>query len=106
MQLISTSVTRRQCIEWMKQDPLAWALPIQAVLVFARLSLLDLWGDEWFTLSVTLQPLNQVRSIVQAVGHPPLYFFLLHFWTHIPWSSSLLVKIRAMSCLWALLATV
>jgi hypothetical protein len=106
MQLISTSVTRRRCIEWMKQDPLAWALSIQAVLVFARLSLLDLWGDEWFTLSVTPQPLNQVRSIVQAVGHPPLYFLLLHFWIHIPWSSSLLVKIRAMSCLWALLATV
>jgi hypothetical protein len=86
----------------MKQAPLAWALPIQAVLLFARLSLLDAWGDEWQVLTVAPLPLNQFRPIA---NHPPLYFLLLHFWIHVPWSSSLLVKIRAMSCLWALLAT-
>jgi hypothetical protein len=103
MQLISTSVSRRRCIEWIKQDPLTWALPIQAVLLFTHLSLLDPWGDEWQILTVAPQPLNQFRPIA---NHPPLYFLLLHFWIHMPWSPSLLVTIRAMSCLWALLATV
>lgn len=87
----------------MRQNPLAWALPIQAALLFACLNLLDPWGDEWQILTVAPQPLNQLRPIVD---HPPLYFLLLHFWIHIPWPSSLLLKIRSMSCLWALMATV
>jgi len=87
----------------MKQNPLAWALPIQAVLLFSHLNLLDPWGDEWQVLAVARQPLNQLQPISD---HPPLYFLLLHFWIYLPWPSVLLLKIRAMSCLWALLATV
>jgi hypothetical protein len=106
MQLISTSVSRWRYIEWMKEHPLAWALPIQAILLFTRLNLLDPWRDEWHTLTAAPQPLSQIRSVAQASDKPPLYFLLVHFWIHIPWSSSLLLKIRALSCLWALLATV
>jgi hypothetical protein len=106
MQLISTSMSRWRIIDWMKQEPLAWALPIQALLLFSCLNLLDPWGDEWFTLAVAPQPLNQIRYIAQMSDHnPPLYFFALHFWIHLPWPSSLLLKMRAMSCFWALLAT-
>src|SRR3984893_4320152 len=72
-------------------------------LLFVRLSLLDPGGDGSQILDVAPLLLTQFRPIA---NHPPLYFLLLHFWIHIPWSSSLLVKIRAMSCLWALLATV
>ena len=32
-----------------KRNPLVWALPIQAAMLFWRLDLLEPWGDEWFT---------------------------------------------------------
>lgn len=103
VRLISTSAPRWRWVQWIKQNPLAWALPIQAILLLACLNLLDPWGDEWQVLDVAAQPLNQLQPIPD---HPPLYFLLLHFWILVPWSSSLLVRIRSMSCLWALLATV
>lgn len=70
-----------------------------------RLDLLEPWGDEWFTLTTVPLPLNQIRTTVEGAAHPPLYYFLLHFWIHIPWPASPLVKMRAMSVLWTLLAT-
>jgi Dolichyl-phosphate-mannose-protein mannosyltransferase len=92
--------------DWVRRNPLACALAIQAALLFYRLDLLEPWGDEWFTLTTVPLPLKQIRTIVQSVDHPPLYFFLLHFWIQIPWPASPLVKMRAMSVLWTLLATV
>jgi hypothetical protein len=74
--------------------------------LFYRLDLLEPWGDEWNTITIVRQPLNQIRSIVEGVLHPPLYFFLLHFWIQIPWPASPLTKMRAMSVLWTLLATI
>ena len=107
MQAISISVSSRRCAEWVKEHPLAWALPIQAALLFSRLSLLDPWGDEWFTFTAAPQSLTEIRSIAQSSDiSPPLYLFLLHFWIHFPQFASPLVKMRAMSCLWALVATV
>jgi hypothetical protein len=91
---------------WVRWNPLPCALVIQACLLFYRLDLLEPWGDEWFTLKTVPRPLNQIRTIVQTAGHPPLYFFLLHFWIQIPGPASPLVRMRAMSVLWTLLATV
>ena len=82
------------------------ALAVQAALLFYRLDLLEPWGDEWFTLTTVPRTLSQIRSVVERVAHPPLYFFLLHFWIQIPWPASPLTKMRAMSVLWTLLATV
>jgi hypothetical protein len=59
-----------------------------------------------FTLTTVPQPLNQIRPIVEGAVHPPLYFFLLHFWIQIPWPASPLAKMRATSVLWTMLATI
>src|SRR5581483_8705878 len=85
--------------------PLIWALPLQAILEFRRLGLLAPWRDEWFTLQVAPQALGQIRTTAAQVCHPPLYFFLAHYWIRIPWAAGELVRLRAMSVLWALGAT-
>jgi hypothetical protein len=75
-------------------------------LLFWRLDLLEPWGDEWFTLTTAPQPLTEIASIVAGNIHPPLYFFLLHFWIGLPWPGTALEKMRAMSGVWTLVATV
>src|SRR6516165_10032961 len=64
--------------------PLAWALPLQALLLLSNLDLLEPWSDEGFTLSIVPKPLSQVLSGVAGNIHPPLYFVLLHYWTQLP----------------------
>ena len=88
------------------RNPLVWALPLQALLLLSNLDLLDPWGDEWFTLTTVPKPLSQVVSAVAGNIHPPLYFVLLHYWIQLPWTMSPLASMRAMSAMWALVATV
>src|SRR5258708_10729519 len=38
--------------------------------------------------------------------HPPLYYVLLHYWIQPSWTVSPLASMRAMSAVWALVATV
>jgi hypothetical protein len=80
-------------------------VPLQALLLFHHLNLLYPWGDEWFTLTTAPQSLRAIMPLVADEAHPPLYYFLLHFWIQIPWPGSLLTRMRAMSVIWALLAT-
>jgi hypothetical protein len=89
-----------------RRNPLVWALPLQAILLFSNLDLLDPWGDEWFTLTTVPQPVSQVVSTVAGNIHPPLYYVLLHYWIQLPWTLSPLASMRAMSAGWALVATV
>ena len=87
-----------------QRNPLVWALPLQALLLLSNLDLLDPWSDEWFTLTTVPQPLSQVVSA--DLMHPPLYYVLLHYWIQLPWTVSPLASMRAMSAVWALVATV
>jgi hypothetical protein len=87
-----------------QQNPLAWALPLQALLLLSNLNLLDPWNDEWFTLSHVAQPLSQV--VFTDPMQPPLYYVLLHYWIQLPWKLSPLTVVRAMSGIWTLVATV
>jgi hypothetical protein len=91
---------------YLQQNPLIWALPLQALLLFFKLDLLDPWGDEWFTINTAPLPVTQVVSAVAGNIHPPLYYILLHYWLQLPWSISSVASMRAMSVLWALAATV
>jgi len=100
------SLALRRFREWVGTNPLFWALPIQAILFFWRLDLLEPWGDELFTLNAAPQSFEQIASIAGHNIHPPLYFDLLHFWIQSPWPGSMLEKMRAMSAIWGLLATV
>jgi hypothetical protein len=87
-----------------QQNSLAWALPLQAFLLFSNLDLLEPWNDEWFTLTAVSQPLSQLVSFDPM--NPPLYYVLLHYWTELPWAVSMLSSTRLMSAVWALVATV
>ena len=91
---------------YVQRHPLVWALPLQALLLLSNLDLLDPWGDEWFDIVTVSQPMSQVISAVAANIHPPLYFVLLHSWIQIPWPLSPVASMRAMSSVWALVATV
>ena len=86
-------------------NPLVWALPLQALLLFSNLDLLDPWGDEWFTLTTVPEQVSQIVSTVAGNIHPPLYYLLLHYWTQLPWTLSPLASMRAMSAVWAMIAT-
>ena len=90
---------------FLQRQPLAWALPLQAILLFANLDLLDRWTDEEFTLSAVVLPVGEIVATVAGNVHPPLYYLLLHWWTELPWKIELLESSRAMSSAWALLAT-
>jgi hypothetical protein len=89
-----------------QRNPLIWALPLQALLLFSNLDLLDPWGDEWFTITTVPEPLGRLIASVAENIHPPLYFMLLHYWIQIPWTVNPVASMRAMSVVWALVATV
>jgi 4-amino-4-deoxy-L-arabinose transferase-like glycosyltransferase len=41
----------------------------------------DMWLDEALTLNVARLPLGQIDGALRRDGAPPLYYYLLHFWT-------------------------
>jgi len=81
-------------------------LLLQAGLLFWRLDLLPVWGDEQVTLDLCVRPLREIAAIVARDVHPPLYYFLVHYWVQLPLSADLIVTVRIFSCLWALATTV
>jgi hypothetical protein len=84
---------------YVQRHPLIWALPLQSLLLLSNLGLLDPWGDEWSTLT------TQVSQSIDPM-HPPLYHVLLHYWDQLPWTLSPVATMRAMSAVWALVATI
>ncbi len=80
-------------------------LLLQAALLFPRLNLLPVWGDEQFTLDLIERPWGEIPSILQADIHPPLYFFLVKAWTLLPLRGTRIEEVRAFSALFALLST-
>ena len=86
----------------------AWlllCLIVQAALLTHRLDLLPMWGDELFTTQVAQVPVGKMVDVVRGDIHPPLYFLLAHYWIRIT-SGDVLVRLRLLSVLFALLATV
>jgi hypothetical protein len=90
---------------WLRSHPLALWLPLQAALSFFRLGLLSPWGDEIFTLSVVRRPMAGLMAAMAGDPHPPLYYALVHVWLHIPLGLDRVVQLRALSVVFALLAT-
>jgi len=84
---------------------LALCLIVQAVLLTHRLNLLPMWGDELFTVQAAQEPVGKLVDMVRGDVHPPLYFLLAHSWIRIT-SGDVLVRLRLLSVLLALLATV
>src|SRR3972149_4252425 len=89
--------------DWIARHPLALFLPTQAALLFSRLDLLPIWGDEDFTLQRSVQSLAETLASLRQNVHPPLYYFIAHHWVVIPWSSAI-GSLRAFSALCVLAA--
>ncbi len=92
--------------EVLLRRPLPFFLLLQAGLLFYRIDLLPLWGDEQFTLNVIARPWTEIPRALAVDIHPPLYYFLTKAWIALPWPGSPLTQVRALSIGWALLSTV
>src|ERR1017187_5827841 len=79
---------------------------LQCVLYGINLKLLPMWGDEAFTVETVSETPARIVQIVREDIHPPLYFLLAHWWNRIPIGPDPLVRLRALSALFALLTTV
>ncbi len=88
-----------------KRHILWLALAVQALLLFPRLDLLPMWGDERYTLQTAAQPPPGILAALRVDVHPPLYYFLVKGWLKLPLPASELTRARALSALVALLAT-
>jgi hypothetical protein len=96
----------RTFLDWVARHPLALFLPLQAALLFPDLRLLPAWGDEVFTLRAASLPLRSIANAVARDIHPPLYYYLVHWWIGLPLPGGAIVRVRALSVVWMLLSTV
>lgn len=79
-------------------------LAVQASLLFLRLDLLPIWGDENDTL-VRAASSRLFDHLCQSEVHPPLYYLLMCLWLGIPWPAAPLIAARAFSGLCVLATT-
>jgi len=98
-------MARLERLRWLADNPLPLALLIQSGLLFYRLDLLPIWGDEQFTLDVIQRSWRNIPVVLQADIHPPIYYFLAKLWTLIPWPVEPIVQLRALSAVICLPAT-
>jgi uncharacterized membrane protein len=61
----------------------------------------DLWLDEALTVDIARLPLGDIGAALRQDGHPPLFYFLLHWWMQVFGQSDLAV--RALSGVFAVL---
>jgi 4-amino-4-deoxy-L-arabinose transferase-like glycosyltransferase len=62
---------------------LALILAAAAGVRFYGLDAQSLWSDEGNSAALAMRPLAQIASDASHDIHPPLYYWLLHFWTNI-----------------------
>jgi hypothetical protein len=91
---------------FLRRHPLAFFLPLQALLTFWHLGLLSPWMDEAGTLLTLHDSLAGVLRFASQDVHPPLYYLLLFIWQRIPLGLDWAVQARALSVIFALLSTV
>src|SRR5947209_2124402 len=66
---------------WLRRDRLLLLLCLFAfVLRVFQLGAQSLWYDEGFSAWLSMQSLDQITVRTAADIHPPLYYYLLHFW--------------------------
>ena len=81
---------------WFARSLTAAALVVVAFGVALRfVTRSDMWLDEALTLNIARLPLGQIHGALRRDGAPPLYYYLLHFWTAAFGTSN--VAVRALS---------
>jgi 4-amino-4-deoxy-L-arabinose transferase-like glycosyltransferase len=91
--------------QW-RDTPLLACLAVQAFFLTFRLGALSMWTDELGSLGVVRQSVPAILRFVAVDIHPPLYFVMLHFWLKLPLGGDPAVRMRLLSVLCALAATV
>ena len=86
--------------------PLLLCLAVQVFLYCFRLNALSLWTDELGSYRVAPQSVASILRFTALDIHPPLYFLILHFWLKLPLGGDPVVRMRLLSVLFALAATV
>jgi len=72
-----------------------------AALRLYRLGAKGLWLDEAFSVWMAWRPVSDMLSwVIWIDQHPPLYYFLLHFWI---WPDDSAATVRALSALFGIL---
>ena len=79
---------------------------LQGLLYGINLRLLPMWCDETSTVEKAAETPARIVQIAREDIHPPLYFLLAHWWSRLPIGSDPLVRLRALSALFAILTTV
>jgi len=79
---------------------------LQCVLYGVNLNLLPMWGDESSSLVKAAETPAAIIAIGREDIHPPLYFLLAHWWNRIPIGTDPLLRLRALSPLFAILTTI
>ena len=79
---------------------------LQCVLYGVNLNLLPMWGDESSSLVKAAETPAGIIEIGREDIHPPLYFLLAHWWDRIPIGTDPLLRLRALSPLFAILTTI
>ena len=87
---------RRNTENWIK-IALLLILVLAAFLRFYRLDAQSLWADEGNSVSLAGRSLDLITAGAAHDIHPPLYYYLLHFWMRVFGSSEFAV--RALSAL-------
>jgi len=80
-------------------------LVIQAALLFPALGLLPTWGDEAGTVRISTLPLQKIPRLAFREYHPPLYYYVVHFWLLLPLPGTPVERVRALSVLLTLFCT-
>jgi hypothetical protein len=94
------SASRRVGAWW----PLVAVLLLAAALRFCRLDAQSLWNDEGTSVRLALRDLGTITRNASHDIHPPLYYYLLHFWSLL-WGNSA-VAARALSVLFGVATVV
>ena len=92
-------------MEWLRRNPVAAFLPLQAWLYFWNLGLLSPWMDEAGTLMAVRGTLRDVIQFAAQDVHPPVFYLLLYAWQRLPLGLDWVVQARALAVVFALLAT-
>lgn len=54
-----------------------------------------MWLDEALTVNIAAHPLHQIPDVLRNDGHPPLYYFLLHWWMDLVGTSNTAIRALA-----------
>jgi 4-amino-4-deoxy-L-arabinose transferase-like glycosyltransferase len=82
----------------MKLRTLVLSVALWTVLLTLSARRLDFWGDEIGSILGAAEPAGEILKGHGSDFHPPLYFFLLHYWMHLFGETEVAVRSLSILC--------